>query len=90
MCSEQEAHVHGIKFRVCNLGSKQPHLYSAYVVSIASQLHTTICYEKSSVNLPKIFLPEIIIIRNWKISKPLSEEFLGWDLADPTVDTLVH
>ena len=29
-------------FRVCNLGSKQPHLYSAYVVSVAFQSHTTV------------------------------------------------
>ena len=29
-------------FRVCNLGSKQPHLYSVYVVSVASQSHTTV------------------------------------------------
>ena len=39
---EPEAHGHDMTFKVCNPGSKQPHLYSAYVVSIASQLHTTV------------------------------------------------
>ena len=29
-------------FKVCNLGSKQSHLHSAYVVSVPSQLHTTV------------------------------------------------
>ena len=42
ICLEPEAQGHGMTFRVCNLGSKQPHLYSAYVVSVPSQLHTTV------------------------------------------------
>ena len=29
-------------FRIYNLVSKQPHLYSAYVVSVPFQLHTTV------------------------------------------------
>ena len=43
ICLEPEVQGHDLTFRVCNLGSKQPHLYIAlYVVSIASQLHTTV------------------------------------------------
>ena len=34
----------GMKFRLSNLGSKQSHLYSAYVVSVPSQLHTTVFF----------------------------------------------
>ena len=37
-----EAQGYGMNFKVRNLGSKTPHLYSAYVVSVASQLHTTV------------------------------------------------
>ena len=43
ICLEPEAHGNGMTFRVCNVVSKQPHLYSAYLVSVAFQLHTTVC-----------------------------------------------
>ena len=42
ICLELEAQGHGVTFKVYNLGSQQPHLHSAYVVSVASQLHTTV------------------------------------------------
>ena len=37
-----EAQGYGMNFKVRNLGSKTPHLYSAYVVSVVSQLHPTV------------------------------------------------
>ena len=42
ICLEPENQGHGMIFMVWNFGSKQPHLYSAYVVSIAFQSHTTV------------------------------------------------
>ena len=42
ICLESEAQGNNMTFSVCNLGSKQPHLYSGYVVSVPSQLHTTV------------------------------------------------
>ena len=42
ICLELETQGHGMIFRVCNLGSKQPHLYNTDIVSVASQLHTTV------------------------------------------------
>ena len=44
ICLEPEDQGHNMTFRVCNLGSKQPNLYSAYVVSVAFQVHTTILH----------------------------------------------
>ena len=37
-------------FTVCNLGSKQPHLYSAYVVSVAFQSHATVVRIEEDLN----------------------------------------
>ena len=34
--------LHNMTLRVCNFGSKQPHLYNAYFVSVAFQLQTTV------------------------------------------------
>ena len=59
ICLDLEAQDHGITFKVCNLGSKLPHLHSAYVVTIPSQSHTTVSpieigYFESSLHTFKV------------------------------------
>ena len=39
---EPEAQDRGMTFKVFNLRSKEPHLYSVYVVSVAFLLHATV------------------------------------------------
>ena len=39
---EPETQGYCMTFRLCNLGSKKPRLYDAYVVRVASQLNTTV------------------------------------------------
>ena len=44
ICLEPKAQGHGMNFKVCNLKSRQPHLCSTYLVSVASQLHTIVTF----------------------------------------------
>ena len=58
ICLKLENQGHSMTFRICNLGSKQPHLYSAYVVSVAFQLYTTVSLRGTT----------IIPLRNWRLA----------------------
>ena len=47
ICLEPEAQGHGMTFKVCNHSTNEPHLCSAYVVSVAFHMHTIIAFNFS-------------------------------------------
>ena len=88
VCLEPEAQGHDMTFRVCNLDSKQPHLYSAYVVSVPSQcilVFSGICAKDdecksqnfsdvSKTNLEKFFFDLENTIRDLMIPQEREEQ----------------
>ena len=57
MSLKPEAQGYGMIFRVCNLDSKQLHLYSAYVLSVPSQWQTTVPSEQIlSISLERFLI----------------------------------
>ena len=48
ICLEPEAQGYDMTFKVCNLSSKRPHLYRAYVIGVYNNLGSTVCTRGSN------------------------------------------
>ena len=81
ICLDPEVQVYGMTFRVCNLGSKQFHLYSAYVVSIASLSHTTV--QRFWSNIRNTYVPTNYVFKsNMTLKLAIKKDhfyFLFWN-----------